>query len=75
MAMMKTPYARAVLKLADGDQVSLPVWVIEQCQPSGDHALARIAADYTHDSRVGVLEGQLIRQSDKFVLGTWTAPT
>jgi hypothetical protein len=75
MAVKKIPYARAVLKLADGDQVSIPVWEREHCLPSGDAALARIATDYaTQDEPFAPRSGQLIRQPNGQVLGTWSVP-
>lgn len=71
----KIPYARAVLSLADGDQVSIPVWAAEHCLPTGDTALARIATDYaTPDESFAPRNGQLIRQRDGQVLGTWSLP-
>ncbi len=72
MAPKKIPYARAVLNLADGDKVSLPVWAREHCQPACDEALARIATEYaSHDEPFAARDGQLIRQSDGKILGTW----
>jgi hypothetical protein len=74
MATKKIPYARAVLSLADGDQVSLPVWESEHCRPSGDAALARVASAYaSHDEPFAPRNGQLIRQRDNQVLGIWSA--
>ena len=71
----KLPYARAVLSLADGDQVSIPVWESEHCLPTGDAALARIATDFaSQDEPFAAREGQLIRQHDGQVLGTWSLP-
>jgi hypothetical protein len=75
MATKKIPYARAVLSLADGDQVSLPVWESEHCRPSGDAALERIATEYaSQDEPFAPRNGQLIRQRDGQLLGTWSAP-
>lgn len=75
MATKKIPYARAVLNLADGDKVSLPVWERAHCKPTGDAALARIATDYARpDEAFTALNGELIRQSDQKVLGTWSRP-
>jgi hypothetical protein len=75
MATKKLPYARAVLKLADGGQVSIPVWEKSHCRPTGDAALARVATDYASPyESFAALEGQLIRQRDSRVLGTWSVP-
>jgi hypothetical protein len=75
MATKKLPYARAVLKLADGGQVSIPVWEKSHCLPSGDVALERIATEYaSEDESFAARNGQLIRQKDSLVLGTWSRP-
>jgi hypothetical protein len=75
MATKKIPYARAVLSLADGDQVSIPVWEQKHCLPSGDATLERIATEYaSQDEPFAPRNGQLIRQRDGRLLGTWNIP-
>jgi hypothetical protein len=74
MATKKIPYARAVLSLADGDQVSIPVWEQQHCLPSVDATLARVASAYaSQDEPFAPRNGQLIRQRDNLVLGIWSA--
>jgi hypothetical protein len=75
MVTKKVPYARAVLKLADGDQVSIPVWEKSHCRPTGNAALARVATQYASpEESFAALKGQLIPQRDNKVLGNWSVP-